>query len=91
MKKGLVMVGAVLVALVGGWALAGFIAQLPGNMPDFLDDFIRWSLKATGALQLSNTDDIETIAFLLVFSMCAVLVGVLEASCWAVVRRVRLR
>ena len=74
MKKGLLIVAAVVVAVIAGWELTEFIAQLPGNMPDFLDDFIRWSLMATSAAQLSNTDDIETIAFLLVFSMCGVMI-----------------
>lgn len=91
MKKGLCIVAAVVVAVVGGWELTEYIAQLPGNMPDFLDDSIRWSLKATGAAQLENTDDIETIAFLVVFAMCFLLVAIAEGTVWAVVRRVRSR
>ena len=58
-------------------------------MPDFLDDSIRWSLKATHAAQLQNTDDIETIAFLVVFAICFVLVGIAEGTLWVVMRRVR--
>ena len=91
MKKGFLIVAAVVVAVVAGWGLTEYIAQLPGTMPDFLDDSIRWSLKATGAAQLENTEDIETIAFLVVFAICVSFVGVAVGALWAVMRRVRSR
>ena len=91
MKKQMVIIGAVLIALVGGWELVGFIARLPVEMPDFLDDAIRWSLKIAGAARLENTDDFETIAFLLAFCGCVAFVGMVEASLWLLMRRVRLR
>src|SRR6185437_9932379 len=89
MKKAFLIVAAIVVAMVVGWELTEYVAQLPGNMPDFLDDSIRWSLNATGAARLENTDDIETIAFLVVFAVCFALVGMAEGVLWAVVRRVR--
>lgn len=89
MKKAFLIVAAIVVAVVVGWELTEYVAQLPGNMPDFLDDSIRWSLNATGAARLENTDDIETIAFLVVFAVCFALVGMAEGVLWAVVRRVR--
>ena len=90
MKNVILIACAVLVALIGGWDLEGSIARLPGEMPDFLDNFIRWMLTVVGAAQLNNSYDIEVIAFLLAVLACAVLVGGVEAASWLLTRRLRL-
>jgi hypothetical protein len=89
MRKALVIVGAILVAIFGGWELTGFIARLPMEMPDWFDDFLRWSLRVVGAAKLENTDDMEVIAFMLTFAVCATLIGVVEMFCWVAFRRLR--
>lgn len=87
MKKALVIVGAILVAVFGGWQLTGFIARLPVEMPGWFDDFLRWSLRVVGATKLENTDDMEVVAFMLMFAVSATLIGAIEAFCWVAIRR----
>lgn len=91
MRKAVVIGGAILIAVVGGWELTGVIARLPMEMPGWFDDFLRWSLRVVGASTLENTDDMEVVAFLLTFAVCVALIGAVEAFCWLAIRRVRLR
>jgi hypothetical protein len=44
-------------------------------MPDWFDDFLHWLMRAVGAVHLDNTDDLEVIAFMLTFAVCATLIG----------------
>ncbi|WP_206951619.1 hypothetical protein [Trinickia acidisoli] len=91
MRKALVIGGAILVAVLGGWELTGVIARLPMEMPGWFDDFLRWLLRAVGAAKLEDTDDMEVVAFLLTFAVCVTLIGVVEAAFWFAIRRLRLR
>ena len=96
MKKALYIFANVLVALVGGWWLAQFVASLPYEMPSWLDSGIRAGIRLTGASQLDNTDDIETIAIILAILACSALVGVVLAiatwlGCRLIARRQRAR
>ncbi|WP_116135961.1 hypothetical protein [Trinickia diaoshuihuensis] len=79
MKKAAYILANVLVALVGGWWLAHVVGTLPYEMPSWLDSAIRGGIRLSGSAQLDNTDDIETIAALLIFVACTAFIGVLLA------------
>ena len=79
MKKAAYILANILVALVGGWWLAQFVGTLPYEMPSWLDSAIRGGIRLTGSAQLDNTDDIETIAIIVIFLACSALVGALLA------------
>ena len=92
MKKAAYILANVLAALIGGWWLGQFVGTLPYEMPPWLDSAIRLGIRLMGSTQLDNTDDIETIAIIVIFVLCSALVGALLAlanlagcrmlSCW---------
>ncbi|NML33574.1 hypothetical protein [Paraburkholderia antibiotica] len=79
MKKALYVLANVALALVGGWWLAQWVSTLPYEMPSWLEDGIRGSIRLAGNRSLDNTDDIETIAILVAIVVCTALVGVVLA------------
>jgi hypothetical protein len=86
MKKAAFVLANIAVAIVGGWWLAQFVATLPFEMPQWLDSAIRAGIRITGSVQLDNTDDIETIAAIVCFVACSVLVGLALVGINLVVR-----
>ncbi|RKE35083.1 hypothetical protein B0G76_1131 [Paraburkholderia sp. BL23I1N1] len=91
MKRAVFVLANIAVAIVGGWWLAQFVATLPYEMPQWLDSAIRAGIRITGSVQFDNTDDIETIAAIMLFVACSALVGLVLAGINLAFRRCLVR
>jgi hypothetical protein len=95
MRKSLItalkIIAGAVVSIIGGWYLTCYISELPAEMPDSVEMFLKFCLDATGNADLKNPDDMEMVALLFYWIVSTLFIGVVILLFSYAIRRRRSR